>query len=370
MIAAMPNLQRERAGFTERLGHYLAQPAPKKAFAIAVGKEAPSSPSICCWAIQSRPTARESPRIYRWRCTSSSCWPGSGRSTPRPAPPRCWPACSKTADDSGVWSPRVCEGLRALNKITYHYFPLDVEGKDPEGRHVEVTFRLALIAKHARLAAGVCLRARFCIAGIDASIPYYYHAGTADRPDAFRLSPPPRVGSTRCLLADGPGTGYAIARSAGLARANAYSALEGLGHQGGRPRQEDGQPKRFRPEPPQAVLARISTAQGQALEAIEPGTRSVRRSGVTRHRRGHFSRRAALQLLTHDIGRAERSVSLDRARRSLSPARTRSPSGGKRPALPWPCYCPGARCTCPSPGSRRFPEGSIGPAATAGGNHR
>ena len=34
----MPNLQRERAGFTERLGHYLAQPAPKKAFVIQVGK--------------------------------------------------------------------------------------------------------------------------------------------------------------------------------------------------------------------------------------------------------------------------------------------------------------------------------------------
>ena len=30
------------------------------------------------------------------------------------------------------------------------------------------------------------------------------------------------------LLTQGPGTGYAIARSAGLARANAYAALEGL----------------------------------------------------------------------------------------------------------------------------------------------
>ena len=39
MLAAMPNLQRERAGFTERLGHYLAQPAPKKAFVMQVGQE-------------------------------------------------------------------------------------------------------------------------------------------------------------------------------------------------------------------------------------------------------------------------------------------------------------------------------------------
>ncbi|NOT09276.1 MAG: TrmB family transcriptional regulator, partial [Gemmatimonadales bacterium] len=30
------------------------------------------------------------------------------------------------------------------------------------------------------------------------------------------------------LLRGGPGTGYAIARAAGLARANAYGALEGL----------------------------------------------------------------------------------------------------------------------------------------------
>ena len=39
MLAMMPNLRRERAGFTERLGHYLAQPAPKKSFVIVVGKK-------------------------------------------------------------------------------------------------------------------------------------------------------------------------------------------------------------------------------------------------------------------------------------------------------------------------------------------
>jgi len=39
MLAAMPPLQRERAGFTERLGHYLAQPAPKKSYSLHVGKK-------------------------------------------------------------------------------------------------------------------------------------------------------------------------------------------------------------------------------------------------------------------------------------------------------------------------------------------
>ena len=110
------------------------------------------------------------------------------------------------------------------------------------------------------------------------------------------------------LLADGPGTGYAIARSAGLARANAYSALEGLVTKGAA-RHDDGQPKRFRPEPPQAVLARISSAQGQAIEEL---SRALDSFGAPASAAivEIESPKAALQLLTHDIGRAERSVNL------------------------------------------------------------
>lgn len=69
------------------------------------------------------------------------------------------------------------------------------------------------------------------------------------------------------LLRGGPGTGYAIARSAGLARANAYGALEGL-VQKGAARVEEGRPKRFRPEPPTALVARILERQGQALDEV------------------------------------------------------------------------------------------------------
>jgi HTH-type transcriptional regulator, sugar sensing transcriptional regulator len=66
------------------------------------------------------------------------------------------------------------------------------------------------------------------------------------------------------LLTGGPGTGYAIARSAGLARANAYSALEGLVSKGAA-RMEAGRPRRYRPEAPAALVARISNDHGQAL---------------------------------------------------------------------------------------------------------
>ena len=69
------------------------------------------------------------------------------------------------------------------------------------------------------------------------------------------------------LLTGGPGTGYAIARAAGLARANAYSALEGLVSKGAA-RVDDGRPRRYRPEAPAALIARIATDHGQALERL------------------------------------------------------------------------------------------------------
>jgi len=69
------------------------------------------------------------------------------------------------------------------------------------------------------------------------------------------------------LLRGGPGTGYAIARTAGLARANAYGALEGL-VQKGLARVEEGRPRRYRPEPPDALVARILERQAEALDQV------------------------------------------------------------------------------------------------------
>src|SRR5688500_8684561 len=69
------------------------------------------------------------------------------------------------------------------------------------------------------------------------------------------------------LLTGGPGTGYAIARAAGLARANAYGALEGLVAKGAA-RVELGRPRRYRPEAPAGLIARISNNHGLALERL------------------------------------------------------------------------------------------------------
>jgi sugar-specific transcriptional regulator TrmB len=110
------------------------------------------------------------------------------------------------------------------------------------------------------------------------------------------------------LLRDGPGTGYAVARAAGLARANAYGALEGL-VQKGIARVEEGRPKRYRPEPPGALLARILDRQSRALDEVSrtleeisvPGTLTLVELG---------SARGALQIASREAARATASILL------------------------------------------------------------
>ena len=110
------------------------------------------------------------------------------------------------------------------------------------------------------------------------------------------------------LLRTGPGTGYAIAREAGLARANAYSALEGLVGKGAA-RVEPGRPRQYRPEAPTGLIARISTRYSQALDHLSAELEGLSQ-GNTPTVVEVGSSRAVLQLITHDVTRATRSVSL------------------------------------------------------------
>src|SRR2546428_609369 len=69
------------------------------------------------------------------------------------------------------------------------------------------------------------------------------------------------------LLRLGPATGYAVARAVRLARANAYGALDGLVSRGAAVRMP-GRPTRYRPADPQALLAQITAAHGEALDRL------------------------------------------------------------------------------------------------------
>jgi sugar-specific transcriptional regulator TrmB len=110
------------------------------------------------------------------------------------------------------------------------------------------------------------------------------------------------------LLTSGPGTGYAVARAAGLARANAYSALEGLVAKGAA-RVEGGRPRQYRPEAPAGLIARIAHNHGRALDRLSSELETLSAPStptVVELQSG----RAVLQLITHDIARASRSVAL------------------------------------------------------------
>ena len=108
------------------------------------------------------------------------------------------------------------------------------------------------------------------------------------------------------LLVGGPGTGYALARSAGLARANAYSALEGLVAKGAA-RVEEGKPRRYRPEPPATILARIMDHQGAAIEELSAQLQSIAATpSPTLVELSTY--RGVLQLMAHEVARAETRV--------------------------------------------------------------
>jgi len=135
------------------------------------------------------------------------------------------------------------------------------------------------------------------------------------------------------LLTGGPGTGYAIARNAGLARANAYSALEGLVAKGAA-RVDPGRPRRYRPETPATLVARISNTHGLALERLGRELETVA-VPTTPTLVEIESGRGVLQLIMHDVARATRSVALlapPDAYPLLAPA-LRRPQGAGIPLL-------------------------------------
>lgn len=110
------------------------------------------------------------------------------------------------------------------------------------------------------------------------------------------------------LLRLGPSTGYAVARGARLARANAYGALEGLVTRGAATRTPPpARPARYRPTDPQALMAQLALVQGEALDRLGRELRGLSRPGeaVTREVAGS---RAVANLVQQLVARAERRV--------------------------------------------------------------
>jgi sugar-specific transcriptional regulator TrmB len=108
------------------------------------------------------------------------------------------------------------------------------------------------------------------------------------------------------LLTLGSATGYAVARAARLARANAYGALDGLVARGGAIK-TPGRPARYRAADPASLLARLAAQQGEAIERLSRALQDVRQPGEPETRSVEGTR-ALANLVLQVVARAERRV--------------------------------------------------------------
>lgn len=83
----------------------------------------------------------------------------------------------------------------------------------------------------------------------------------------------------RALTELGPQTGYGLARSLSIARANAYQALRGLVAKGA-VTPTDERPARYRPLQPSALLALIAQREAGKLDRLEAQLSHVRSAGA------------------------------------------------------------------------------------------
>lgn len=147
MVAFMPNLQRERAGFVERLATYLARPAGKRTYGIAVGKRVAKP----VYHLLGEPIVADSaghpkdlPLALHWIELLTRLGMLQSSETAQ----RVLARLLKDCDESGVWSPKNLRTLpRSPSRLADFACPLEADAKNPAARQADVTFRLALIAK-------------------------------------------------------------------------------------------------------------------------------------------------------------------------------------------------------------------------------
>jgi len=147
MLAFMPAVQRERAGFLERLAAYFSTPTPRREFNILAGKkiyrpffELLGDPLHA----DAQGRVEDLPFAMYWLELLARL----GILRQVPSATKVLARLFSETDEQGIWSPA---GLRAIpksdNPVVSHYFPLEGPGKSPAQRQTDVTFRLGLIAR-------------------------------------------------------------------------------------------------------------------------------------------------------------------------------------------------------------------------------
>jgi hypothetical protein len=148
-VAYMPTLQRERAGFIERLCAFLAEPLPKKKYVIQLGRKVlPPTHQLLGNPIEvdRSGNAKDLPLTLHW----IELLVRMGMLHTNEPAVRALQRLLSDVDSQGVWAPK---NLRALPKspsrLADFAFPLEPELKTLEKKQADVTFRLALIARFA-----------------------------------------------------------------------------------------------------------------------------------------------------------------------------------------------------------------------------
>lgn len=147
LVAHMPSLQRERAGFVERFCAFLAQPQTKRKYVMVFGRKVVQPTFILLGnplEADRSGNAKDLPLALMW----IEMLVRMGMLHTNEVAQRILAKLLSDVDEHGVWSPR---NLRAVPKgssrLPTYAFPLELDGKTVERRQSDVTFRLALIAK-------------------------------------------------------------------------------------------------------------------------------------------------------------------------------------------------------------------------------
>ena len=147
MLAFLPAVQRERAGFIERLGQYFSSPAPRRAFNILAGRKF-LKPLFELLGDPLRADAQGHVRDIPFALYWLELMARLGLVRQIVSASRTLARLFSECDDQGIWSPKSLRALpRSGNPVTAHYFPLEGAGKSPAQRQTDATFRLALIAR-------------------------------------------------------------------------------------------------------------------------------------------------------------------------------------------------------------------------------
>jgi hypothetical protein len=147
MLAAMPTLQRERAGFVERLGQYLNQEPPSKSFMITVGKTTLRPTHLLLGnpiEIDSKGVPKDLPLALHFIELLASL----GQLGNSPAAIKVLHQLLEDLDAEGVWHPKNLRSQpKASSPVTHHSWPLAIDDGELAHRQADITFRLALIAQ-------------------------------------------------------------------------------------------------------------------------------------------------------------------------------------------------------------------------------